>query len=156
MTNEQLLQMVGFKLGDTSFAIPILDVQEIIRVLDIITIPNAPSFVQGVIDLRGKVIPIIGLREKLSLTCIDSDKSRERIIVINFSGMLIGFQVQDVYEVIRAENTSFEEAPSITLGVNKEYIQGLVRYHEKIFIVLNIKSVLSSMDLKLLAEGMNK
>jgi purine-binding chemotaxis protein CheW len=98
--SEQLLQLVSFKIGNEEFGLDILRGQEIIRLQDLTRVPNSPYFVDGVINLRGKVIPIIALRKRFGLEEQAYDK-QTRIVVLEFQNMVLGFIVDSVSEVLR-------------------------------------------------------
>ncbi len=100
MNEGRILQLVTFKLENEEFGVDILKVQEINKMIDITRIPNAPSFVEGVINLRGKIIPIVDLRKRLGFEGRAYDKST-RIIVVELDGMVLGFIVDSVSEVLQ-------------------------------------------------------
>ena len=98
--DDELLQLVTFSIGEEEFGVNILKVQEIIRTMEITKVPRAPEFVEGVINLRGKVIPIIDLRRRFGLAPKAHDKNT-RIIVIEINNIIVGFVVDAVSEVLR-------------------------------------------------------
>ena len=95
-----VLQLVSFKVGNEEFGLEILKVQEIIRLRELTRVPNMPDFVDGVINLRGKVIPVIGLRRRMGIATGEADK-RTRIVVAEVNGRVLGFVVDEVSEVLR-------------------------------------------------------
>ena len=97
---DEMLQLVSFKIGDEEFAVDILKVQEINRMLEVTRVRNAPDHIEGVINLRGKVIPIIDLRSRFGMARKDKDKNT-RIVVVEVSGKIVGFVVDAVREVLR-------------------------------------------------------
>src|SRR5208283_2795939 len=107
---SELLQLVSFKIGKEEFAIDILKVQEINRMLDVTRVPNAPEFVEGVINLRGKVIPIIDLRRRFGMLPKEKDKNT-RIIVVELNGKIVGFVVDAVIEVLRIPRSVTDPPP---------------------------------------------
>ena len=109
---ERLLQIVSFKIGNEEFGLDILRVQEIIRLQDLTRVPNSPDFVDGVINLRGKVIPVIGLRKRFGLEEQAHDKET-RIVVLEVQNMVLGFIVDAVSEVLR-----FRQIPWCRLRVS--------------------------------------
>ena len=111
--DAELLQLVTFSIGEEEFGVDILSVQEIIRMMDITKVPRAPEFVEGVINLRGKVIPIIDLRRRFGLSTRDHDK-HTRIIVIEINNMIVGFVVDSVSEVLRIPSSTVEPPPKRT------------------------------------------
>ena len=101
--SDEALQLVTFRLGNEEFGIDIRKVQEINRMIDITKIPNAPPYVEGVVNLRGKIIPIVSLRTKLGLGEADRDKTT-RIMVVEIEGTVLGFIVDSVSEVLRIQD----------------------------------------------------
>src|SRR3972149_1290700 len=138
MQNEvdQVLQLIGFTVGEERFAIDISEVHEINRFEHINRIPDLPDHVLGVIDLRGIVIPVINLAEKLGITSLGVTKDT-RIIIVGFNGNKIGILVDSVSEVLRVPNNSLERPPSIMQRVNAEYICGFIRNNNQLIVVLD-------------------
>jgi purine-binding chemotaxis protein CheW len=138
---KDALQLVSFNIGDEEFAINILNIQEIIRLTDITRAPHAPEFVIGVINLRGKVIPIINLRMRLGLPRVNDD-SNSRIIVVECETKIIGFLVDKVNEVIRIDSIIAEAPPKMTEGVNKKFISSIAKLEDRLIIMLNLKNAI--------------
>jgi purine-binding chemotaxis protein CheW len=107
-----LLQLVSFHVGDEEFGLDILRVQEIIRIQPLTRVPNLPEFIDGVINLRGKVIPVVGLRKRLGLDKQLADK-RTRIVVVDVHGQILGFVVDSVSEVLRIHTDTVEPTPRL-------------------------------------------
>jgi purine-binding chemotaxis protein CheW len=137
---DEQIQLVSFNLGLEEFGIDILKVQEINRMVEITKVPQAPSYVEGVINLRGKVIPVIDLRRKFSLEAGEYDKNT-RIVVADVSGHVIGMVVDAVSEVLRIPRSTIEPPPEIVTGVDSEYISGVVKLDEKLLIFLDISKI---------------
>jgi purine-binding chemotaxis protein CheW len=138
-----LLQLVTFKIGEEEFGVDILRVQEIIRTMEITRVPNSPDFVEGVINLRGKVIPIIDLRRRFGLEMREHDK-HTRIIVIEINGMIVGFVVDAVHEVLRIpEDTVEPPPPAVMGGIDSEYISGVGKLNDRLLILLELNRLLS-------------
>lgn len=138
----EVIQLVGLKLGDEEYAIDVLKIQEIIRTVEITSVPRTEGFVLGVMNLRGKVIPVIDLRIRFSLEKMDFDKET-RIIVVKFETENIGFVVDEVTEVIRINRNMVEPTPPLIGSVGQEYILGICKYQERLIILLDIDSVVS-------------
>ncbi len=137
---EEQVQLVSFNLGQEEFGIDILKVQEINRMVKITKVPQAPSYVEGVINLRGKVIPVIDLRRKFSLAESEYDQNT-RIVVADVSGHVIGMVVDAVSEVLRIPRSTMEPPPEIVTGVDSEYISAVVKLEEKLLIFLDISKI---------------
>ncbi|GAB6282868.1 MAG: chemotaxis protein CheW [Ignavibacterium sp.] len=147
---EQILQLVSFKLGKEEFGVDILKVQEIIKLIDVTTVPNAPKFVEGVINLRGRVIPIIDLRVRLGMERKDLD-NKSRIIVVELDGKTIGFIVDEVNEVLRIPTNIIEPPPDMVLGIDTDYIIAVGKLEEKLLILLDLEKVLSTNEKEVLS-----
>ncbi len=136
-----LLQLVSFHVGDEEFAIDILGVQEIIRMVELTTVPNAPYFVEGVINLRGKVIPILDLRSRFGLPPADRTKDT-RIIVVEIANTVLGFIVDSVEEVLRLPENLIETPPSTGKGGSAEFHKGIGRVHGRLLMLLDLGQIL--------------
>ncbi len=142
MRHDDMLQLVSFKLGDEEFGVDIMQVQEIIRMQNITSVPNAPDFVEGVINLRGRVIPIIDLRKRFGLEQKDHDKAT-RIIVVKVDEITVGLVVDEVSEVLRIPKETVEPPPPIVAGVESEYISGVGKLEDRLLILLDLSKTLS-------------
>ncbi|BAH75568.1 MULTISPECIES: chemotaxis protein CheW [Solidesulfovibrio] len=149
--DAELLQLVTFSIGEEEFGVDILSVQEIIRMMDITKVPRAPEFVEGVINLRGKVIPIIDLRRRFGLTTRDHDK-HTRIIVIEINNMIVGFVVDSVSEVLRIPASTVEPPPPVVSGLESEYISGVGKLEDRLLILLDLNKLLSGEERDMLGS----
>lgn len=146
------IQLVSFFLGEEEFGADILMVQEIIRMQPITRVPNAPHFVEGVINLRGKVIPIVDLRKRLHVTSTE-DPRRIRIIVVDVQGKITGFIVDSVSQVLRISKSTIEPAPSIVMtAIDSDYITGVSKLNDKLLIILDFNNILTKGEQKKLVE----
>src|SRR5260370_31045558 len=109
-SHEELRQLVGFHVGGEEFGIDILRVQEIIRAQQLTRVPNSPEFMEGVMNLRGKIIPVITLRKRFGLEEAPPDK-QNRIVVVEIQGTVLGFIVDAVSEVLRIPADTLEPPP---------------------------------------------
>ena len=139
---QETTQLVGFKLGREFFGIAIIDVQEIIRHQEITMVPRTPDFVEGVISLRGRVIPVINLRKRFSMKASERTKDT-RIVIVELDCGTVGFIVDAVTEVISIPKKSIEPAPPTATGVSREYILGVGKLEDKLMVILNLNQVLS-------------
>lgn len=139
-TINDLIQLVSFNLGEEVFGIDILRVQEINRMVDITQVPQAPHYCEGVINLRGKVIPVIDLRKKFDMESCEWDKNT-RIIVCDVDSKMIGMIVDAVHEVLRIPSSTIEPAPKIVTSIEVDYIKGVARLDERLLIFLDISRV---------------
>jgi purine-binding chemotaxis protein CheW len=144
---NELLQLVTFGIGEEEFGIDILKVQEIIRTMAITKVPNSPPYVEGVINLRGKVIPVIDLRSRFNLDYRPHD-SRTRIVVIELHGMIIGFVVDEVSEVLRIQSNTVEPPPPVVSGIESEYVKGVGKLGDRLLILLDLEKLIPVEELK--------
>lgn len=135
--DEDLLQLVGFKLGEEEYAIDVLKIQEIIRLVEITSVPRTDSYILGVMNLRGKVIPVVDLRVRFNLEKSDFDK-KTRIIVVRFEKENIGFVVDEVTQVVRINKSVIEPTPPLVGSIGQEYILGICKYDDRLIILLDI------------------
>lgn len=145
----ELLQLVSFKLGNEEFGIDILIVQEINRMLEITKVPKSPVFVEGVINLRGRVIPIINLRKRFGLPEKDKDKET-RIMVVNINNRVVGMTVDAVSEVLRLPIDTIEPPPPMVSGIESEFINGVGKIGNKLLILLDLNKLLSTKEQEIL------
>ena len=140
--NSELLQLVTFIIGNEEFAVDIILVHEIIRMIQITKVPNSPDFVDGVINLRGRIIPVINLRYKLGLEKKPTDKNT-RIIVVEVNNITIGFIVDSVREVLRIPESITEAPPELTTNINSNFIKSVGKLDDRLIILIDIQKVIS-------------
>ncbi len=140
---DELLQLVSFNIGEEEFGVDILKVQEINRMVEVTRVPNTPEYVDGVINLRGKVIPIIDLRRRFGMARKGKDKNT-RIIVVELSGKVLGFVVDAVSEVLRIQKSVTEPPPPIIAGIKAEYITAIGKLDNRLLILLDLERVLTT------------
>ena len=121
------IQLVGFKLGEELYAIDVLKIEEIIRFAEITAVPRRENFVLGVMNLRGKIIPVVDLRIRFNLDKFDFDKDT-CIIVVKFDSEHIGFVVDSVVKVMRVDLKMINPNPPLVGTIGQEYILGICRY----------------------------
>ena len=140
--SREPLQLVSFHIGDEQFGLDILRVQEIIRVQHLTRVPNSSDFVDGVINLRGSVIPVIGLRKRLGLEQREHDK-QTRIMVVEVNGEVLGFIVDSVSEVLRIPADTVEPPPRLA-KVERSYVSGVARREDRLLILLDVNRLMSN------------
>src|ERR671936_571293 len=135
-------QLVVFHLGAELYGVEIARVHEIIRLMMVTRVPRAPSFVEGVINLRGKVIPVVDLRRRFGLPQAEHTRS-SRIVVLEIGDQVVGIIVDGVSEVLRV-NTSTVEPPSpVVAGIDSEYLHGIAKLADRLVILLDLERVLA-------------
>ncbi len=147
---DEILQLVSFMIENEEYGVDILKVQEINRMFQITKVPNSPDFVDGVINLRGRVIPVIDLRTKLNLLRKLHDKDT-RIIVVDLQGKTIGFIVDKVKEVLRIPSSIIEPPPSTVSGINSDFITGVGKLEDRLLILLDLDKIVTGSEKKELA-----
>lgn len=148
---SQIKQLVTFSLGQEEFGVDILKVQEIIRMVEITKVPKAPDFVEGVINLRGKVIPVVDLRRRFGMTQAEHSKDT-RIMVVDICKTITGFIVDSVSEVLRIPADTIEPPPPVVAGIESEYINGVGKLEDRLLILLDLDKVLSGEEINQLAS----
>lgn len=146
-------QLVVFNLGLEEYAINISYAQEIIRIPQITKIPNVPNFIEGIINLRGKVIPVLDLKERFNINHTERGID-SRLLVLVLEGMKVGIIVDDVSEVIKIEKQSIEQLGDEISSISKESIEGISLIGERIIIVLNALKLKSEIFKYNLKEGL--
>jgi len=150
--NHDLEQMVTFNLGQEDFGVNILQVQEINRMVEITKVPQCEYYVEGIINLRGKVIPIINLRKKFGMPEKEYD-NQTRIVVVDVVGETVGMVVDGVSEVLRVPAGSLEEAPKLVTGSNgssgAEYIKSVVKLENRMLIYLDLNKIVSTSNINI-------
>lgn len=142
---EDLRQFVSFIVGGEEFGVNILTVQEIIRPVDITRVPHAPDFVEGVINLRGRILPVIDLRTRFGFP--ERDRGEDtRIIVVEIGAQTIGFMTDAVQEVLRVDVTAIEPAPELAVGIDAGYLRGVAKLDERLLILLDLENLLSTKE----------
>ena len=150
-TREAEKQLVVFDLASEAYGVDIGAVREIIRMQDITTVPRTPEFVEGVINLRGKVTPVVDLRKRFGLPVPEQSKEN-RIVVVDIGGQDIGVVVDAVTEVLRISSNSAEPPSSVITSAESGYLLGIVKLDSKLIILLDLESVLSEEEKSILAD----
>jgi|APMed6443717190_1056831.scaffolds.fasta_scaffold85312_2 purine-binding chemotaxis protein CheW len=153
LEKDKLMQLVGFNIGKAQFGVDILMVQEIIRIAPITSVPNSPDFIEGVINLRGSIIPVIDLRKRLNLQGTTNKSANTRILIVNVDERVTGFIVDAVSKVLKIQNDSIEPPPEIVVaGLKSKYIHGVCKIDESLLILLDFGRILQVHEIKKLKE----
>ncbi|NTU41855.1 MAG: chemotaxis protein CheW [Nitrospirales bacterium] len=137
----KILQLVTFKLGNEEYAVDILKVQEINRMVEITPVPNSPPSLEGVINLRGKVIPVLSLRAKFFLPQKEVS-GQERIMILDIQGFTTGLVVDGVSEVLRISSETVDPPPPMASSISAEFIGGIAKTESRLIILLDIDRLL--------------
>lgn len=135
-------QYVVFKLNDERFAVEISKVLEIIKSQVVFKVPSAPEFIDGLINLRGKVYTLFNLRKKLNLPHFSSEDSK--ILIVNVNSMFIGMTVDAVDEIIQLDDDAIEATPQTLVNHDKKYISGIAKVSDKLILLLDLESLTQS------------
>ncbi len=150
------VQLVIFGLGKEEFGVEISQVREIIKMTQVTRIPNAPGFVEGVINLRGTITPVLDLRKALNIISREEeDTDTIRIVIAEQEDRTVGMVVDEVSEVIRLSTGDIEENPTITSEVSADYIKGVGKLEDRLLILLDLNKILSQQELAKL-NGLRK
>jgi len=138
-------QFVVFMLGDEKYGVDILNVSTISEYLEVTKVPDAPVYVEGIINLRGDIIPVINLKKRFNIA--EKEISDEtRIIIYSIEGVAIGFLVDEASQVMRINDEDVEPTPAILRGSDREYISGVGKQDGKIIIILDFAKILSESE----------
>ncbi len=150
---DELLQLVTFHIGDEEFAVDILNIQGINRMVEITKVPNAPDYVEGIINLRGRVLPVINLRKRIDMPDKEFDRNT-RFIVVEIHGRVIGFIVDSVNEVLRIKKSITEPPPEMASSVDSDFITAIGKLEDRLLILLNIEKILFNKELLALSDNL--
>lgn len=142
-SQDDEIQVVAFNLGKEEYAVDILNVQEIERVLNITRVPRSTNYIEGVVNLRGNIIPIINLHKKFNLQA-EGNEEEKRIIVFQFDDLKAGIIVDEVSEVLRLGKEDIEETGKVYGSINAEHIKGVAKVDSRLLILLDIFNILES------------
>jgi len=148
-------QLVTFQLGEELYGINIMDVKEIVRVQTIRGIPNAPSYVEGIFNLRSEIIPIINLHKRFHLKKIltsEEDELLSGFIILDIDGMKLGIIIDRVSRVVSIEKEDVQPPPQMVSGIGSEYIRGVVRQEQGYLIILSIRDLFNPKELQKIAN----
>ncbi len=151
LDNEAQRQLVTFQLGPEVYGIDIMDVREIVQMENIRTIPNAPSSVEGIFNLRGEIIPIINLHKRFHIKRIEMAEDEELLngtIILNINNTKIGIIIDKILRVLPIENQTIQPPPQILTGIGAEYIQGVITNEEGYLIILDIQKLFDPRELQ--------
>lgn len=140
-SGEQL-QLVSFSVGDELFAVDILRVQEINRMMDLTKVPQSPEGVEGVINLRGRIIPVLDLRTQFRFPQTPRT-DQTRIVVVEVRSQTIGFVVDSVHEVMRIQSSIVDPNPSLGAAIDSSFVSGVAKLEGQLLILIELDNLLS-------------
>lgn len=150
VTKGNELKLVVFSLGDSLFGVDVKNVREITNMHRVTEVPGAPELVEGIINLRGYIIPIFNLRKKLGIgdTEIqsgeeDGTKKSKKIVILEVDNETVGIFVDSVNEVMRVDENSVEQPSGMVSGLDTDYVEGVVKSEKGLITILDIKKAVS-------------
>ena len=143
MENE--FQLVVFKLGQEEYAVDIHYVQEIVKLLDITRVPKAPNFVEGVVNLRGSIIPVMNLRKRFGLPPAENNDNN-RIMMLKVNEIVAGIIVDGVSEVLHLPFSAMEPPPKVIGNANVDYLEGVGKLDDRLFMYLDLNKIIGVMS----------
>lgn len=145
------LHLVGFRIGRETFGVPISLVHEIVRVPEITAVPEAPDYVEGVINLRGKIVSIVDLRKRFGEKQITPNK-KNRILVVEVERKMVGLIVDSASEVLRMSSDDVEDPPNVFEEGELNYVTGVGKLKDRLIILVELTKVLQKGELKRLGD----
>lgn len=149
-TDIQEIQLACFRIGDALFAADIMRIKEILRPQRLTRLPKSPPFVEGVISLRGSVIPVVDLRKRFDLAEIETTEEA-RLLVVAVARQLVGLMVDDVTEVVTVQIQDIKPPPQVVEGIGAEYLIGVCLMKESLVMLLNLDRILTSRETSVLS-----
>jgi len=136
-------QYITFQIGAEVYGLELISAKEIIKMTKITNVPNTDEYIMGVINLRGQIVPVINLREKLNL---ETDKTQQeknkRIVIIDFKGLLLGLLIDGVREIVRVNDEEIENVSATQKGIEQEYIKGVCELDKSLVIIISLAKIL--------------
>jgi len=148
---EKELQVVGFRIGRETFGLPISIVREIVRVPEITAVPNAPDYIEGVINLRGRIIPIVDLRKRFGQKSVEASK-KNRIVVVELGPRAFGLIVHSASEVLRIAPSEIEEPNNVFQEGELDFVTGVGKLKGRLVILLDVSKILKRGELSSMEE----
>jgi purine-binding chemotaxis protein CheW len=145
------LHIIGFRVGRETFGVPIRLVHEIVRVPEITSVPDSPGYVEGVINLRGKIVSVVDLRKRFGEKTITTNK-KNRILVTEVEGKMVGLIVDAASEVIKIPETEVDLPPSVFEEGELNYVTGVGKLNGRLVIMIDLSKILQKGELRRLEE----
>lgn len=154
MNADAQFQLVTFHLGEELYGVNIMDVKEIVRIQNVRVIPNAPYYVEGIINLRSEIIPIIDLHKRFRIQNVHSEdiEMDGGFIILNIDGNKIGIIIDKVERVVSVKGEDVKEPPQMLTGIGTEYIEGVIREESGYLIMLNTRKLFNAKELQKIIE----
>lgn len=150
MTDSEI-QLAIFTVGGDNYAMDIMKIKEIIKPLKITPLPNVPDFIEGVINLRGALIPVISMRERFGFVPDEGHKNA-RIIIMAMRKIIVGIIVDSVEEIISVPLKDVQPPPKIAKGIDSEYLKGICRMGDEALVLLDLEKILTTTEQVIMEE----
>ena len=150
-STETRNQLVTFHLSSELYGIDIMDVREIVPLQDVRTIPNAPEYVEGIINLRGEIVLIINLHNRFNLDRMENEEDDSLLggfLIIELGRQKLGVRIDRISRVVTIENDDIREPPKMLSGIGREYIQGVTNDNDRYLIILDIQRLFDPAEIK--------
>ena len=150
------IQLVTFQLGGEIYGVDIMDVKEIVKIVPVRPIPNAPYYVEGIFNLRSEIIPVINLHRRFGikkLTEVDGEDYEGGFVILDIDGMKIGIIIDRIARVVSIQREEIKAPPQMISGIGTEYIQGVVRQDNSYLIMLDIRKIFNARELQKIMQG---
>ncbi|MEE9615073.1 MAG: chemotaxis protein CheW [Thermodesulfobacteriota bacterium] len=138
-----ILQLVGFKVDKEFFGVPIEKVKEIVRVPDITAVPDTPDFLEGVINLRGRIVPVVDMRTRIGLPTMERVRTN-RVLILDIDGRTVGLIVDSASEILKLPDEQIESTPELVSSVGAEYVTAVGKLDDKLIVLVDITRLLSA------------
>jgi len=140
-THNDGIQVVAFRLGKEEYAVDILHVQEIVRLLSITRVPRSAKHIEGVVNLRGNIVPIINLHQRFNIESAGEEEDK-RIVVFQFDDFKAGIIVDEVSEVLALNSNDIEETDKVYSSMSSDFIKGIARVDNRLFLLLDLQKII--------------
>lgn len=140
-THNDGIQVVAFRLGKEEYAVDILHVQEIVRLLSITRVPRSARHIEGVVNLRGNIVPIINLHKRFNIASAGEEEDK-RIVVFQYDDLKAGIIVDEVSEVLTLNNNEIEETDKVYSSMSSDFIKGIARVDDRLFLLLDLQKII--------------
>ncbi len=138
LLDNESISLVTFRLGTGEYAIDIMQAKEIIKIEKITLIPNAPDFVEGVINLRGNIIPVIDLKKRFKLEELTDQEKNTGIIIVKIDTIDMGIIIDSISKVVSIPNSNIQPPPPMFSGIGQRYIKGIGKLGDKLLVILDL------------------
>jgi purine-binding chemotaxis protein CheW len=151
-TSEVEQKYIVFSLGDEDYGLPVLQVHEIVRINELIKVPHSRTYFMGLMDIRGRVLPVIDLKKKLGIHLEDAPQKLDRAIILETAGRRVGLSVDKVSHVVRFNADEIDSGPPTVKTVSTRFITGVGKYKDQFVVLMNLENLFSDEELKELFE----